>query len=168
MGMDHTLLIQMLEDGFFAAVAATGFAAISRPPRQAFLWCAIIAAVGHSTRFLLQHQQVFPQLSGIVVATTLASLVVGILAVLCSPIAKMPAETCLFPSLLPMIPGMYAYRCFGAMAVCVLHPAKATYDQYFYLFASNGLVCLFTLLGMVLAASVPIFALRKISFTATR
>ena len=166
--MDTTLIFKLLEDGFFAAVAAIGFAAISRPPKQAYIWCALIAAVGHSTRFLLQHQTTFPQLQGIVIATTLASLVVGILAVLCSPIAKMPAETCLYPALLPMIPGMYAYRCFGALAVCVLNPAEATYDHYFYLCASNGIVCIFTLLGMVLAASVPIFAFKKISFTATR
>ncbi|MDE6300947.1 MAG: threonine/serine exporter family protein [Muribaculaceae bacterium] len=166
--MDASLTLQLLQDGFFAAVAAVGFAAISRPPRQAYIWCALIAAAGHSTRFLLQHQEIFPGLSGIVAATTLASLVVGILAVLCSPIARMPAETCLYPALLPMIPGMYAYRCFGALAVCVLHPAQATYDKYFYLFASNGMVCLFTLLGMVLAASVPIFLFKKISFTATR
>lgn len=166
--MDTTLIFEMLQDGFFAAVAAVGFAAISRPPRQAYLWCALIAAAGHSTRFLLQHQHIFPSLSGIVAATTVASLVVGVLAVLCSPIAKMPAETCLYPALLPMIPGMYAYRCFGALAVCVLHPSPETYDRYFYLFSSNGLVCIFTLLGMVLAASVPIFLFKRISFTATR
>lgn len=166
--MDAALILHMLEDGFFAAVAAVGFAAISRPPRQAYLWCALVAAIGHSSRFLLQHQTLFPSLNGIVAATTVAAFVVGMLAVLCSPMAKMPAETCLYPALLPMIPGMYAYRCFGALVVCVLEPAHATYDKYFYLFASNGLVCLFTLLGMVLAASVPIFLFKKISFTATR
>ena len=156
----------ILQDALFAAIAAIGFTSISRPPRLAYLFCGLIAAAGHSARYLLM-SDTFTGMH-ILPATFLASLLIGCLSVFLSPIARFPAETCLFPSLLPMIPGMYAYRCFGAMAVCVLHPAKATYDQYFYLFASNGLVCLFTLLGMVLAASVPIFALRKISFTATR
>ena len=42
------LIWKMLQDGLFAAIAAIGFSAISRPPKQAFLWCALIAATGHS------------------------------------------------------------------------------------------------------------------------
>ena len=38
---------EILQDALFAAIAAIGFAAISRPPRRAYLWCALIAAVGH-------------------------------------------------------------------------------------------------------------------------
>ncbi len=159
------LALQFFQDALFAAIAAIGFAAISRPPRQAYLWCAVIAAVGHSVRFLLMHTPAVH--FHIVIATTLAALVVGILAVLISPHAKVPAETCLFPSLLPMIPGMYAYRTFGALVMC-LYGGEQTFDHYFFLFASNGLTCFFILLGMVVGATVPIFLMPGISFRATR
>ena len=64
----------------FASIAAIGFASISNPPRKAYRYCALIAAVGHSIRFLLM-------LSGgvemhIVAATALASFVTGMVAVL--------------------------------------------------------------------------------------
>ena len=125
--------MDILSDALFAAIAAIGFAAISRPP-------------GKSN----------------------AGLAVGIFAVLLSPLSKMPAETCFFPALLPMIPGMYAYRSFGALALCLLHPDEDAFGHYFYLFASNAFTCCFVLLGMVIGATLPIFLLKKISFQATR
>ena len=35
-----TYLFNILQDGFFAAIAAIGFASISNPPRQAYKYCA--------------------------------------------------------------------------------------------------------------------------------
>ena len=102
------MLLEFLQDGLFAALAAIGFAAISNPPRRAYFYCALLAAIGHSARFLLMQQTVLGL--HIVIASTLAALLVGLLAVLLSPVAAMPAETSLFPSLLPMIPGVYAYK----------------------------------------------------------
>lgn len=161
-----TIFLEIIQDAFFAAIAAIGFAAISRPPRRAYLFCAILAAVGHSSRYVL----IFPGLleAHIVVATTLAAFVVGLLAVFFSPMARIPAETCLYPALLPMIPGIYAYKTFGGLAMCVFGHGADQYDFYFYQFTYNGIMCLFILLGMVLGASLPIFLFKKISFQATR
>ena len=47
------LILQILEDAAFAAVAAIGFSSISNPPKKAFPICALLAAVGHSLRFVL-------------------------------------------------------------------------------------------------------------------
>ena len=122
--------------------------------------------MGHSTRYLLMNA---PSLHlHIIVASTIAAFVIGVLAVLASPLARTPAEACLFPSLLPMIPGMYAYRAFGALAMCLWHNGESTFDHYFYLFANNGLTCLVILLGMVVGATLPIFIFSRISFQATR
>lgn len=159
-------MIEFLQDALFAAIAAVGFAAISNPPRKAYIFCALIAAVGHSARFLMM-SDTFLGLH-IVVATTLAALIVGILAVLLSPVVGAPAETCLFPSLLPMIPGIYAYKTFGGLVMCLYRGNEGNFDHYFYLFASNGLTCLFILLGMVVGATIPIFMMKNISFRATR
>lgn len=159
------MIVEIIEDGLFAAIAAIGFAAISRPPKRAYVFCALLAAAGHSLRYVLMTSE-----SGvhIVVATTLAAFVVGLMAVLFSPVAKVPAETCLFPSLLPMIPGIYAYKSFGGLAMCLFGPGNESYQYYFYQFSFNGMMCVFILLGMVIGATVPIFLFKKISFRATR
>ena len=46
-------LLAILSDGFFAAVAAVGFGAVSDPPMRAFPAIALLAAVGHALRFCL-------------------------------------------------------------------------------------------------------------------
>ncbi|WP_439787618.1 threonine/serine exporter family protein, partial [Paramuribaculum intestinale] len=81
---------------------------------------------------------------------------------------RTPAEAYFFPALLPMIPGMYAYRAFGALAVCVLNDNPDTFGYYFYQAASNGFVCMAVLIAMVTGATLPIFIFKKISFQATR
>ena len=160
------MFLQILQDALFAAIAAIGFAAISRPPKRAYAYCALIAAVGHSLRFVLMNGQCVGM--NIMAATLIASFVVGTLAVFLSPVARTPAETCLFPALLPMIPGIYAYRAFGGLAMCVLNERQEQFDYYFYLFAHNSLTCGCILLGMVIGATIPIFIFKKVSFQATR
>lgn len=160
------MILQIIQDAFFAAIAAIGFSAISRPPRQAYLYCALLAAIGHSLRFILMHQDLLA--IHIIPATFLAAFIVGLLAVFLSPVVHTPPETCLFPALLPMIPGIYAYKSFGALAMCLFGNGETSFEHDFYLFASNGMTCLFILLGMVTGATIPIFMFKRISFRATR
>ncbi|MBD5195156.1 MAG: threonine/serine exporter [Bacteroidales bacterium] len=160
----NEMLIQLIQDGLFAALAAIGFAAISNPPKRAYIYCAVIAALGHSLRFSLMtwcgvH---------IVIASFCAALLIGIIAVLISPHAKIPSETCLYPALLPMIPGIYAYKTFAALVMCVYYGGENDFLHYFYLFANNGLTTFFILLAMVIGATIPMFTMQKISFQATR
>ncbi|MDE5850378.1 MAG: threonine/serine exporter family protein, partial [Muribaculaceae bacterium] len=74
------MILQFLQDALFAAIAAVGFAAISNPPKKAYLLCAIIAAVGHSARYLMMQPDIFGL--HIVAATTIAAFIVGFLAVI--------------------------------------------------------------------------------------
>lgn len=156
---------EVLQDALFAAIAAIGFSAISRLPLQAYLYTALIAAVGHSARFLMMHSALEMHLF---TATLAASFIVGTLAVFLSPIARTPAEACLYPALLPMIPGVYAYKAFAGLALCVIGEGPEAFQHSFYLFGSNAVVCLAVLLAMVVGATVPIFLFKNVSFQATR
>lgn len=160
------MLLQILQDALFAAVAAIGFAAISRPPVRIFWVCALLAAISHSMRFLLMQ----PDFLGvhIVVATLLASFTVGTIAVFISPVVRTPAEAFLYPALLPMIPGVYAYKSFGGLAMAMLADNASDYDRYFYMFSSNGIICLFIITMMVAGATLPIFMFKGVSFSSTR
>lgn len=159
--------MEIFQDALFAAIAAIGFASISRPPRRAYLYCGLIAAVGHGLRFALMSPAYGPVLH-IVPATFAASFVIGVLAVFLSAVARFPAETCIYPALLPMIPGIYAYKAFGGLVMCVLRTGREAFDYYFYQFAYNGFTCTCILLCMVVGATLPIFIFKKVSFQATR
>ena len=160
-----SMLVHILEDAFFSAVAAIGFAAISRPPRRAYLYCALIAAVGHAFRYVLMNSSLHLHIT---FATLAASFVVGIMAVFLAPAARTPAEAYLFPSLLPMIPGIYAYKAFGGLARSLFADGQADFERCFYLFCSNGMTCVCILVCMVVGATVPIFVFKTKSFSATR
>ena len=160
------ILLHFIKDAILAAIAAIGFGAISRIPQRAYLWCGLIAAIGHSLRFLLM----LPAMGGlhIIVATGIAALAIGTMAVFASPLAKTPAEAYLFPSLLPMIPGIYAYKSFGGAMMCLFGDNQDSFDFYFYQFASNGFVCLAIIFAMTIGAILPIFTFKSTAFTATR
>ena len=164
--MWNDIFVNIFEDGFFAAIAAIGFSSISITPRRAYLTCAVIAAIGHAIRYVLT----LPELGSlhIIPASAAASFAIGLCAVLLAPRIKCPAEVCFFPALLPMIPGMYAYRTIEALLSCLYHTQEDMFSHYFYLFAFNGLTCAFIILGMVVGATIPVFILKKLSFTATR
>ena len=161
-----TYLFNILQDGFFAAIAAIGFASISNPPRQAYKYCALIAALGHATRYVLTHNA-YGEMH-LIGASFIASLVIGVLTVFLAPRAKCPAETFSFPALLPMIPGMYAYRTIEALLLCLTNQEEQAFNHYFYLLSYNGLTCTFIILGMVVGATLPIFLFKNTSFKATR
>ena len=63
-------------DGFFAAVAAVGFGAVSDPPMRAFPRIALLAAVGHALRFCLIYiPALLPMVPGIYAYKTVFSLI---------------------------------------------------------------------------------------------
>lgn len=159
-------LINIVQDGLLAAVAAIGFSSISNAPKRAYLICGIIAAVGHVVRYILMRPFCGPM--NIIVASFIASLAIGVLAVILSRRIKCPAEVCFFPALLPMIPGMYAYRALEALLMCLVHTSEPTFNHYLYLLSYNGLTCIFIIIGMVLGATIPVFALKRMAFQATR
>ena len=124
------------------------------------------AAVGHAIRFILME----PGLAGmgIIWASTIAAFVIGILGVLLAPTVKCPAEVCLCPALLPMIPGMYAYRAVAATISCLSATDEPAFNHYLYLLNYNGMTCVFVIIGMVVAVNLPVFMMKRISFQATR
>ncbi len=78
------------------------------------------------------------------------------------------AEAYLFPSLLPMIPGIYAYKAFGGAVLCLFGDNQDAFEHNFYLFASNGFICLAIIFAMTIGAILPIFTFKSTAFTATR
>ena len=73
--------LAIISDGLFAAIAAIGFGSISNISKNSFLGCAILAATGHMTRFVLMEYFGVH----IVQASFFAGLAIGLLSL---PVAK--------------------------------------------------------------------------------
>ena len=157
---------QFFDDALFAAMAAIGFSSISHTPQRTYIICAVAAAAGHSLRYLLTLPGLFD--INIIIAGGIAAFVIGCIAVLMAPVIKVAAEACLFPSLLPMIPGMYAYRTIAGLLGCLASASETAASHNLYILFFNGLMTMAIVITMVIGANLPIFMLKKISFQATR
>ena len=154
-----------IADGLFAAVAGAGFAIISNPPRKALLVCALLACVGHGIRYFLIHN------TGLmldqVTASTIAGFAIGLLAVPFAMRIHCPAECFAFPSLLPMVPGMFAYKAIRDLINIVRLPDDYTME-YVSRFFSNASLTVLVMFGMVVGCIIPIFIFHRQSFSVTR
>ena len=154
-----------IADGLFAAVAGVGFAIISNPPRKALLICALLACIGHGIRYFLMHH------TGLtldqVTASIIAGFVIGLLAVPFSMRIHCPAECFAFPSLLPMVPGMFAYKAVRDLINIVRLPDEYTME-YVSRFFHNSSLTVLIMFGMVVGCIIPIFIFHRQSFSVTR
>lgn len=158
------LLSSILLDGIFAAIAAVGFAVISNPPRKAILISALLAAVGHALRFyLLNHMGV-----GLIPSTLCASFTIGLFSIYFARLIHCPAEVFSFPSLLPMIPGMYAYKTILALIRFMRTEDEEILPSLIVEIFRNGLTTAFVLAVLVIGVSLPLFIFHKQAISMTR
>lgn len=154
-----------IQDGLYAGVAGLGFAVISNPPRKAFAICFLLACIGHGIRYFLMHYNLL--MLDQAMASTLAGLAIGLLAVVFARRIHCPAESFAFPSLLPMVPGMFAYKAVRDVIniVQVKGSESINYvDRFFY----NSTLTVLVMVGMVIGCVLPIFIFYRQSFSVTR
>jgi len=150
------LLTAIAADGFFAAVAAMGFAVISNPPKKVLLMAGVLAAVGHMGRFALLREGV-----GIASASLCAALLISLCSMPCARRWHIPAEMFAFPALLPMIPGMFAYKTILATMQFLGATAMSPRQELLADIVYNGLTTFFIMCALVIGAVLPLLAFHR-------
>lgn len=154
--------VSVLLDGLFSGIASLGFALISNPPKRTIFFSVLLAAIGHATRFVLMDVGI-----GITLGTFIGSFIIGLLSVFFAKLLHTPAEIFSFPSLLPMIPGVYAYE----TVLCLVRFMNSSDSNSGYLIVEmfhNGLTTMFVMFAMVVGVSLPMFTFYKEFFSSTR
>lgn len=154
------ILADVLIDGLLAAVAAVGFAAISNPPRQSFLYVPILAAIGHMLRFCLMKYLGVE----IAFATFLASMLIGFIGIPFAYRVRIPSEVFSFPALLPMIPGMYAYRALLAALNFMKTSEESAREAFIPIIFSNSITAIIIMFALGVGVAIPIFLFYRHSF----
>lgn len=157
-------LTELASDGLLAAVAAAGFAVISNPPRKAVWLSALLAALGHALRYFLINRTG----TDIVTSTVIASFSIGMVTIFFAKLIHCPAEVFSFPSLLPMIPGMYAYRTFLSLMHFIQAKDPDVVQGAMIDILHNGTLTVSILFALVLGVSLPLFIFHRQSFLMTR
>ena len=159
------IAVDILLDGLFAAVAAIGFGAISDPPVRAFPCIALLAAVGHALRFCLMSY------AGIDIATAslCAAVVIGFGSLWLGRGIRCPMTVLYIPALLPMVPGIYAYKTVFALIMFLQSlndPGQGL--EYMQQFILNATVSFSVIILLAAGATLPIFIFNRRAFSLTR
>lgn len=155
-----TFLYDILIDGLLAAVAAVGFAAISNPPKQSFLYVPILAAIGHMLRYcLMTYLNV-----EIAFATFVASMFIGFVCIPFAYRVRIPSEVFSFPALLPMIPGMYAYRALLGALNFMKTTEETAREAFIPIIFSNAITAIMIMFALGIGVAIPIFLFYRHSF----
>lgn len=152
-------------DGLFAAVAAIGFGAISDPPMRAFPRIALLAAVGHALRFCLMNYAG----ADIATASLGAAVTIGFGSLWLGRGIRCPMTVLYIPALLPMVPGIYAYKTVFSLIMFLQSlndPGQGM--QYMQQFFLNATVSLSVIALLAAGATLPIFIFNRRAFSLTR
>ena len=158
------IIIEVIFDALFAAVASVGFSAISDPPTYAFSRIAVLAALGHALRFvLIKHG------FDIATASFISAFVVGFASLVLARRITVPMTVLYVPALLPMVPGIYAYKSVLALIMFLqsLNDAPKSFE-YLHQFFSNATVSVMVVVLLTFGAALPTFIFRNMSLALSR
>jgi len=141
------LLIALLNDMFFAAIPAVGFAMVFNVPQKALAYCAIGGAIGHGSRFLMLQ-------FGIPIewATFFAATLVGIIGVHWSHKFLAHPKVFTVAALIPMVPGVFAFK---AMIALVEINSLGYTTELVAILLENFLKSMFIIIGLAVGLAMP-------------
>lgn len=141
------LLLTLVEDAFFSAIPAVGFAMLFAVPPRLLVFCAIGGALGHASRSYMMHLGF-----GIEIASFLAAALIGLVGVYWSRKYLVPRPVFTVAAMIPMIPGTYAFK--TIIGVFALHTGGYSIEVMSSI-AENGLITLFVLMALSFGLAIP-------------
>lgn len=132
----------VIEDAFWASIAALGFAMLFRVPQRALAQAASCGAVGHAIRTLLMHygMQIAP-------ATLIGAMCVGFLGLFYARQLRLPSIVFTVSGAIPLVPGVFAFRTMLFILQVTTAQNDVEIQTALHQASQNGIIT-----GMVLAA----------------
>lgn len=155
--------MDIIYDALFAAMAALGFGVVSSPSVRSLPYICLLAACSHGLRFTLMTYAGFD----IVTASLLGAILAGFMSLWAGRRCHTPVSCLFIPALLPMVPGMYAYRSVFDL-IMFIQSEGAVADDYLLQFGSNFCVSIMVISVIAAGASLPKFLFPRLAFTMTR
>ncbi len=152
MGVDELMAVLsfflgLINDMFFAAIPAVGFALVFNVPRKALAYCALGGAIGHGSRYIMLYFGV-----PIEWASFFAATVVGMIGVQWSRRLLAHPKVFTVAGLIPMIPGVFAFKAMIAM-VEINHVGFT--PELLALCLENFLKAMFIIAGLAIGLAMP-------------
>ncbi|WP_298444123.1 threonine/serine exporter family protein [uncultured Ferrimonas sp.] len=140
-------VLALAKSAVLAAIPAVGFALLFNVPQKLLKHCAMLGAVGVSSRLLLMHNGLSFELG-----TLLAATLVGSIGIWLSPRVVAPPKAMTVASVIPMLPGVYAFK--SMTALVQLNQTDFSPELLAVLF-DNFLTTMFVIGGLALGLALP-------------
>jgi len=152
--------INILEKSFWAGLAALGFAILFNVPQRTLFVIWAMGAFGGLLKFLLLGLEV-----NIVLASLAGASLIGVLSVSAAHNKHAPPLVFSIPSVIPMVPGAFAYRMMlGCMELVGTSSNSDTYLKTLAETTNNGLKAIFILIALSAGVAIPMLVTRKDTF----
>lgn len=144
------------EKCIWSGVAALGFSVLFNVPQRTLPSIFAIGAAGGFLRVLLLQLEINPVLASLAGAT-----LVGILSISAAHNKHSPPLVFAIPAVIPMVPGVLAYRMMiGLIKMSGTLPPES-YNQVLYDTVNNGLKVMFILMSLAGGVAIPMLLTRK-------
>ena len=148
--------LPLLEKCIWFGLAATGFAVLFNVPSKNLPTIYLMGAAGGLTKVLTMHSG-----SNIVFGSLFGATVVGFLSIYFAHKRHTPPPVLAIPSVIPMIPGILAYRMIIGLIELAAEINPETYNQILSQTVNNGLKVMFILMSLAGGVAIPMLITRK-------
>ncbi|PTN07814.1 threonine/serine exporter family protein [Mangrovibacterium marinum] len=145
-----------LENWIWLGFAAVGFAVLFNVPMRTLWVIFLLGAVGGSLKLISM------KLGGsIILASFFGAMLVGFLSIYAAHFRHAPAYVFAIPSVIPMVPGAFAYRMMLGTIRLTGDVDQAVFNSLMHETVNNGLKALFVLMALALGVSAPMLLFRR-------
>ncbi|MDE7255925.1 MAG: threonine/serine exporter family protein [Helicobacter sp.] len=158
------IVLSSLEVSFFAALGTLTFAYTAQPPLKAALVSMVLAAFAFGLRSVLMETFAL----NIVSATFFVAFLAGFGGLASARLLRVPAEVISLPSVIPMIPGLFAYQTILSFEAFYKNEDSALAMQYMVAMVKSLLNTSFITLALAIGIVFSLFVFYEQSFMMTR
>ncbi|MBV5312147.1 MAG: threonine/serine exporter family protein [Prolixibacteraceae bacterium] len=150
------ILLDIISKSFWAGIAAIGFAILFNVPRRVIFSIWTLGALGGLIKFTAMQFEF-----GIVFASFLGATAIGVISIKMAHMRNSPPLVFSIPSVIPMVPGFFAYKMMlGLIALASIENTDA-YLQTLIETVNNGAKMLFILISLGIGVALPMLLTRK-------
>ena len=149
-------LLYLLEKAIYFGLAAMGFAILLNVPVRTLLPIFIMGTLGGLTKVTLLHFEI-----NVIVSTLFGAILIGFLSISFAHSKHAPPPIFAIPAVIPMVPGIFAYRMMLGLINLSANINPATYSQILSETIHNGLNVMFILMSLAVGVGLPMLITRK-------
>lgn len=150
------ILLEIVTKSFWAGIAAIGFAILFNVPRRVIFSIWTLGALGGLVKFTAMQFEI-----GIVFASFLGATIVGIISIQMAHMRHSPPLVFSIPSVIPMVPGVFAYKMMLGMIALTSIDNTDAYLQTLIETVNNGTKMMFILISLGIGVAIPMLLTRK-------